>query len=146
MLCLEHKIPDRLAHHLSHHEPPPAPIFARDVDACEPIDWGGLCISRSRAVQDMCNAQRQAPQLPRPQPHRRCSICRSNMLALRQRLHVRQDHRVKARIPITFAPEHLRRRSPRFPPSRLVRHLPSGRAQSSLGGCSGQVSHNPKQL
>ena len=36
-------------------------------------------------------------------------------------------------------------RSPRFPPSRLVRHLPSSRRSSMLVGARGQVSHNPKQ-
>lgn len=86
------------------------------------------------------HAQRQAQQQPRAASHRRCSMCRSNMLALRQRLHVRRDHRVKARIPIAFAPEHPRRRSPRFPPSRLVYTCP----HAVLGGYAGQVSHNPR--
>ncbi|QHE75677.1 dienelactone hydrolase family protein [Hydrogenophaga sp. PBL-H3] len=35
--------------------------------------------------------------------------------------------------------------SPRFPPSRLVRHLPSGCRRSAHCRCRGQVSHNPKQ-
>jgi hypothetical protein len=33
---------------------------------------------------------------------------------------------------------------PRFPPLRLVRHLPSGRAMPRPASCSGQVSGNPK--
>jgi len=49
-------------------------------------------------------------------------------------------------IPIGPRPEHVQRLAPRFPPSRLVRHLPSGRRRASLAPVSGQVSHNPKQL
>ena len=99
-----------------------------------PDGWTRRVRTRPRSLAAMrptCRGRRTSPSAYRASPQQRTSGSRPLIGATQQPIAIAQC----LRQPL--------RHAPRFPPSRLVRHLPSGRCRSNACRVHGQVSDNP---
>jgi hypothetical protein len=106
-----------------------------------PVGWGGLRPRVAEAVDCPHRTSRTSRTGHQHRPQRR----RQRRAASPVPQPVHDGPHGQRRIAIGIRAPNLQQwPSPRFPPSRLVRHLPSDRRRSAHCRCRGQVSHNPK--